>query len=73
MYDVHSMDEDEVHKVVGVQVPGVQKINRNIDYLFDMINAFIVYHDKRLVFIGATFREKLMGDELLPKRSPDKN
>ena len=28
------------------------------DTVFDMINS--VYHDKPLIFIGATFREKLV-------------
>ena len=28
--------------------------------LANMINAFIVYHDKPLISIGATFREKLV-------------
>ena len=28
--------------------------------VFNMVNAFIVYRDKSLVFIGATFREKLI-------------
>ena len=30
------------------------------DSIFEMINSFIVYRDKPLVFIGATLREKLV-------------
>ena len=31
-----------------------------LDTVFDMINAFIIYYDKPLIFIWATFREKLV-------------
>ena len=30
------------------------------DTVFNMINAFIVYHNKPLIFTGAIFREKLV-------------
>ena len=49
------------HQAVNIKLLSMFKFIKAVsDSVFSMINACIVYRDKPLIFIGATFREKLL-------------